>query len=252
MHDTYKVTTLKMGTLIAEKSQLTYGRDFGLMIEDPMWATAIEGNGIKAIVDTGIHCRKWVQDAVGDLYQVSQEADEDMVSALAQIGWTPDDVNVVINTHLHYDHCGNNYLFKNAKFYLQRAEWEWSFDADVAYQRQFFAPFLYNWQAVPYMQWELLDGEKEIAPGLRLIPLPGHTPGCHGVFVDTDEGVLCVAGDACNMVENVVDNIPPNIMWNFECAYKSLEVIRSRANRIMPGHDKCIQKYQTCNFPLVR
>ena len=250
--ESYKVTTLKMGTLIAEKSQLTYGRDFGLMIEDPMWATAVEGNGIRAIIDTGIHDVGWVQDKVGDLYEVSQGDDETMAGALAKIGWTPDDVNVVINTHLHYDHCDNNYLFRNAVFYTQRAEYEWSFNADVEYQRQFYAPFLYDWQAVEYPRWRVLNGEHEIAPGFRLIPLPGHTPGSQGAFINTDEGVLCVAGDSCNMVENVTDNVPPNIIWNFEEAYRSLETIRSRADRVMPGHDKAIRKYQSSAFPKVR
>lgn len=248
----YKVTALRMGTLYAEKSSLTMGRDFGKIIEDPMWAAAIEGNGIRAIVDTGIHDIEWVRSQVGDQYVVEQEDDETMTGALKKIGWTPDDVNVVVNTHLHYDHCGNNYLFRNATFYTQRAEWEFSFDASVKYQQVYYGQFLYDWQAVKYPAWKMLDGEYEVAPGFVILPLPGHTPGVQGVFVTTEEGVLCMPGDSCNVVENVADNVLPDIIWDCEKGYQSLETIRSRADRVFPGHDASIQKYQCSEFPKVR
>ena len=139
--NTYKVTAIKIGTLYAEKSSLTMGRDFAQPVEIPMWCGAVEGNGIKALVDTGIHDVGWVRETVGDQYRVDQLPDENMAAALAVIGWKPEDVNIVVNTHLHYDHAGCNSMFKNATFYTQRAEWEYSVDA-IENQKVYYGQFL--------------------------------------------------------------------------------------------------------------
>ncbi len=244
----YKVTALRIGTLYADKSPLTMGRGFGERYATPIWATAIEGGGLRALVDTGIHDVEWVRKCVGSEYEVTQEADETMEGALAGIGWKPEDVDIVINTHLHYDHAGCNYMFKNARFYVQRAEWEYSFNA-IENQRVYYAHFLYNWEAVPYTAWEFLDGETHIAPGIVCLPAPGHTAGSQAVLVNTAQGVVAMGGDAVNLPENINENILPNIVWNLEAAYASLAAVRSRANRLMGGHDGEIAKYQSENFP---
>lgn len=246
----YKVTALRIGTLYADKSPLTMGRGFGERYVTPIWATAIEGGGIRALVDTGIHDVGWVKNTVGSEYEVTQEADETMEGALAAIGWKPEDVQIIINTHLHYDHAGCNYMFKNAKFYVQRAEWEYSFNA-LENQRVYYAHFLYNWEAVPYTSWVFLDGETQIAPGIVCLPAPGHTAGSQAVLVSTAQGVVAIGGDAVNLPENINENILPNIIWNLEAGYDSLALVRSRANRLMGGHDGNIEKYQSENFPKI-
>lgn len=244
----YRVTALRIGTLYADKSPLTMGRGFGEHYATPIWATAIEGAGIRALVDTGIHDVEWVRKSVGAEYEVTQEADETMEGALAAIGWKPQDVDIVINTHLHYDHAGCNYMFKNAKFYVQRAEWEYSFNA-IENQKVYYAHFLYNWEAVPYTSWVFLNGETSIAPGIVCIPTPGHTAGSQTVLVSTAQGVVAMGGDAVNLPENINENILPNIIWDLKMGYDSLEMVRSRANRLMGGHDGQIKKYQSENFP---
>lgn len=247
---TFKITTLKMGTLIAEKSSLTMGKDFGQQIAIPMWAIAIEGNGHKILVDTGIRSLEWVKHYLGDQYDVLQEDDETLEGALNAIGWSPDDVDIVINTHLHYDHAGCNYLFKNADFYLQRAEWQDAFD-HVENQDCFYFEELYGWAAVRYTQWVFVDGDYEIMPGLKLIHLGGHTNGSQGVLVDTEEGTVCLAGDTAGLAENLWNNVLPNIMTDCDSGYKALETIRSRADFFVPFHDGMLKKYQHDNFPRV-
>jgi glyoxylase-like metal-dependent hydrolase (beta-lactamase superfamily II) len=246
----YTVTALKMGTLYAEKSSLTMGRDFAKPVDIPMWAALVEGNGIRALVDTGIHDIDWVRKTVGDQYRVTQEDDETMEGALKAVGLTPDDINIVVNTHLHYDHAGNNRLFKKAVFYTQRVEWEYSFDS-IENQKVYYGHFLYDWEAVAYPKWKMLDGEFEVAPGFVIIPLPGHTPGCQGTLITTDEGVLCCGGDAVNTVENVNEHVLPNIIYDCEIGYKSLASVRARADRIFPGHDAAIKKYQKSDYPKI-
>lgn len=249
--ETYKITTLKMGTLVAEKSSLTMGKDFGVSIDIPMWSIALEGAGHKILVDTGIRSLEWVKKYLGDQYDVLQEEDETIEGALAVIGWKPEDVDIVINTHLHYDHAGCNYLFRNARFYVQRSEWEYAFNC-VENQKCFYFEELYGWEAVRYPQWKFVDGECEILPGLKLVPLGGHTVGSQGILVNTEEGALFLAGDATNLAENLWDNNLPNIVVDVDSGYHALEVIRTRADYFIPFHDSLIQKYQHDHFLPVR
>ena len=114
----WTITTLKMGELTVEKSSLTYLHNIGEIVSIPVWAFAIEGNGMKILVDTGIHDQQWVEENVTSC-QIN--SDEHIKNALKKgVGWDPEDVDIVINTHLHYDHCGNNSLFRNAKFVVQK------------------------------------------------------------------------------------------------------------------------------------
>lgn len=251
MMETYQIKTLKMGTLIAEKSSLTMGVDFGKEIPIPMWSIAVEGDGHKIIVDTGIRSLEWVRKYLGDQYEVLQEKDETMEGALETIGWRPEEVDIVINTHLHYDHVGCNYLFKNARFYVQKIEWEYSFEpADN--QKCFYFEDLYGWNAVRYPQWKMVEGEYEVLPGLKLVPLGGHTPGSQGVLVNTAEGTVCIAADTIGLMENLWDNVLPNIMYDCTSGFEAFDVVRSRAEFVIPGHDGIMKKYQQEKFPRIR
>ena len=246
----YKVTMLKMGTLNGEKSNMTMGRNFGITTEIPMFSVAVEGNGHKIILDTGIKSLEWARVNLGDMYVIEQEEDETMEGALAHIGWKPEDVDIVINTHLHYDHCGSNHLFKNAKFYVQRAEWEAAFNP-VENQQCFYFEELFGWSAVRYTSWKFLDGEAEILPGIKLIPFGGHSVGSQGVFIDTEDGVVCFAADTIGVLENLYENCLPNIMTNVEDGFKTFEIVRNNADFVIPGHDPVMKKYQTTDFPKV-
>ncbi len=246
----YKVTILKMGNLGGEKSNMTMGRHFGEPTDIPMFSVAVEGEGHKIILDTGIKSLEWARKNLGEMYEITQEEDETMEGALAHIGWKPEDVDMVINTHLHYDHCGNNYLFKNAKFYVQREEWEAAFDP-VENQKCFYYEELFGWQAVRYTSWKFLDGETEILPGLKVIPFGGHSIGSQGVFIDTEEGVVCFAADTIGVLENLYENVLPNIMTNVENGFKTFEIVRNNADFVIPGHDPAMGKYQVSDFPVV-
>ncbi|HZQ49508.1 MAG TPA: N-acyl homoserine lactonase family protein, partial [Candidatus Dormibacteraeota bacterium] len=99
--------------------------------------------------------------------------------ALAEHDLSPADVRIVINTHLHFDHCGQNAVFKHAPFYVQRAE------LDRARRE---SPALSGWFDFMGARFELLDGDAEILPGLSVIATPGHTVGHHCVVVETGDG----------------------------------------------------------------
>jgi N-acyl homoserine lactone hydrolase len=98
----------------------------------------------------------------------------------------PRDVVFVINTHLHFDHCGGNRLFAGTPIYVQRRE------RQEARAEDYTIPEWVEFEGATYVE---LGGEQELLPGLRVVPTPGHTPGHQSVLVETEDGLVVVAGD---------------------------------------------------------
>ena len=97
-------------------------------------------------------------------------------------------VAVVVNTHLHFDHCGGNRLFADrVPIHVQRIELEDARAEDDYTIRE--------WVDFPGATYIEHDGEAEILPGVRLVPAPGHTRGHQIVVVETDEGAVVLGGD---------------------------------------------------------
>ena len=94
----------------------------------------------------------------------------------------PRDVVCVVNTHLHFDHCGGNRLFPGVPIHVQRLELQGPYDPP-------------EWVDFPGATYVEHDGEAEVLPGIRLLPTPGHTPGHQSVLVDTPEGLVVIGGD---------------------------------------------------------
>ena len=94
----------------------------------------------------------------------------------------PRDVVCVINTHLHFDHCGGNRLFPGVPIHVQRLELQAPYDPP-------------EWVDFPGATYVEHDGEAEVLPGIRLLPTPGHTNGHQSVLVDTPDGLVVIGGD---------------------------------------------------------
>src|SRR4029079_14241303 len=95
-------------------------------------------------------------------------------------------VDVVVNTHLHFDHCGRHPLFAGRPIYVQRQELQDARTEDAYTIRE--------WVEAPGVRYEAVDGEFELLPGLRLVPAPGHTRGMQVVVVETGGGPGGVGG----------------------------------------------------------
>jgi len=107
--------------------------------------------------------------------------------ALRELGMETGDVRMVINSHLHFDHCGNNRLFPNVPLVAQRVEFE------AARQPDYTIP---EWLDFPGARWEPVEGEVEVLPGVTVVPTPGHTSGHQSVVVAGAAGVDVIAGQA--------------------------------------------------------
>ncbi len=108
---------------------------------------------------------------------------------LRRLGTALEEVKAVANCHLHFDHSGGNSLFGSIPIYAQRIEHQTAGTPD--YTIPGIAEF-------PGARYELLDGEAEPLPGLRLIPTPGHTEGHQSLLVDTRQGTVLLAGQSFN------------------------------------------------------
>jgi N-acyl homoserine lactone hydrolase len=108
--------------------------------------------------------------------------------ALAEHGMALMDITGAANCHLHADHSGQNgRIPPNVPIFVQRAEWA------MVHEPDYTVP---EWIDVPSLTYEVLDGEFEVAPGLRLIPTPGHTAGHQSLGLDTPDGTVVLAGQA--------------------------------------------------------
>ena len=96
-------------------------------------------------------------------------------------------IDMVVNTHLHFDHLGGNHLFAGTPIYVQRRELE-----DARSRDDYTIP---EWVDPPGVEYVPVDGELELLPGVRLVPAPGHTPGSQVVVVDTGGRPIVIVGD---------------------------------------------------------
>jgi N-acyl homoserine lactone hydrolase len=106
---------------------------------------------------------------------------------LGGLGVEPGDVGLVVNCHLHRDHCGGNPELAGRPVFVQRAELE------AARRPGYTVPALVDFPGAAY---EPLDGEAEILPGVRVVPTPGHTDGHQSLVVDCAEGPVVLLGQA--------------------------------------------------------
>lgn len=243
---TYTVTALRLGTISVDKSGMTYGVDPGVKLDVPVWGAAVEGNGVRMLVDTGIG-----EPARWQKYNACwRDEDETLPAALAEMGWSASDVDIVINSHLHYDHAENNLLLPDAQFYVSLTEWEYAKNPIIT-QRWLYD---FNWtdDTLTFQNYVLVGQDHyEVQPGVRLLQTPGHSRGHQSVLVNTEQGVLCLAGDAACLMENFTIPTPPGGLTSTEQALESLERMRRYADTVLMGHDPSIKKYQNADFPLM-
>ncbi|MCU1476184.1 MAG: fold metallo-hydrolase [Subtercola sp.] len=142
----------------------------------PVYVHVIDHPGGRVLVDTGM---TESHPAVADMDPRLEPLNEQRIDL--------DSITAVVNTHLHFDHCGGNHLFAGRPVYVQRQELE-----DARMQDDYT---IREWVDAAGVNYVEVDGEFELLPGVRLLPAPGHTRGSQIVVVETDEGAIVVAGD---------------------------------------------------------
>jgi N-acyl homoserine lactone hydrolase len=158
------ITPIRVADLLAEDGRM------------PLNVHVIDHPDARVLVDTGM---TEVHPLVADMdprLQPLTEQDLDLES-----------IDIVVSTHLHFDHCGGNHLFAGKPIYVQRRE------LDDARSEENYT--IREWVDAPGVHYVPVDGEFELLPGLRLVPAPGHTNGMQVVVVENGDRPAVVGGD---------------------------------------------------------
>jgi N-acyl homoserine lactone hydrolase len=242
----WAVKVIRAGTILSNTNASLHYQPAGEPVEMPIWIGALTDGVHKVLVDTGIG-DDLAEIVAGPEPNCRQKPEEKTAAALkSATGWDPCDIDLIINTHLHFDHCGGNRLFE-APCCLQRAEWEAANHPKGATAYLYFKKY-FGKETLSYFRWRFLNGETEILPGLIVFPTPGHTPGHQSVLINTERGSVCYAGDCAPNIENLRKNIEPSIVAVPELCYKSFDSIREKADMVIPGHEWRIANLEDKNF----
>jgi len=174
---------------------------------------------------------------------------------LARIGVDAKEIRHVVLTHFHYDHTSGVSLFPQARFYVQQREYDFWIKNPIA-NRPAFA-FIKDPDSLNYLSTLedtdrlcLLNGDREILPGIRCLLAPGHTIGLQVVAVETGKGTAIVGSDCAHLFRNYEQDWPSTLIVNlveWMETYEKLRRIASSPAYLFPGHDPLM----TSNYPEV-
>lgn len=175
-----RVYLLENGSLAMDKTFITWNHGHGTEVRFPVYAILIDHPKGKILVDTGFD-KAWVERYL-PFEKPHQSPEQTIDGQLRLLGLTPDDIDYVVNSHLHMDHCGANKLFPNAQFVMTKTELRHAFVPDpwerLGYDRELVD--------IPGAKMELLElngYDYELVPGVTLIDTPGHSSGHLSVVV---------------------------------------------------------------------
>jgi glyoxylase-like metal-dependent hydrolase (beta-lactamase superfamily II) len=232
---------LSGGRVRMRKSTYLPAADRAETIELPVVCALMRHRQGNVLFDTGCH-PEVATDATrwGGLTRVMtpiMAADDNVLAALAGLGLTADDVDVVICSHLHPDHCGCNAFFRRASVIVHADELAAARAPDAA-TRGYLAS---EWDHP--LPIDAVAGERDVFGDghIVLVPLPGHTPGSMGALVRLERsGTILLAADTVSLRETLDDGIIPRNTWDAAALEKSLAEIRRIAASgamVICGHD---------------
>lgn len=156
---------------------------------------------------------------------------QSLVELLDGQGVKPNDVTTIINSHLHYDHCGNNRLFPQAEILVQKRELQAACQPGYGIR---------DWFDYDGARLKAVSGDAEVTPGIRLIASHGHTPGHQSVLVeDADQPILIAAQAALSAAEFEAGGNVEEAFEGLESPYlESISRLKSlNARRVCFSHD---------------
>ncbi|MEP6267494.1 MAG: N-acyl homoserine lactonase family protein [Paracoccaceae bacterium] len=176
-------------------------------------------------------------------------------AALKPFGLTPEQIDKVIVTHLHYDHAGGLHLFPNATLHMQAAEMAYATGPCMchdALQMPFTAGHICEAVQRLYAgKVQFYEGDGEVADGITVHCIGGHSRGLQAVRVRTDAGWLVLASDAAHFYENVFSRKPFPIvvdLQNMLDGFDRLLSLASKPELIIPGHDPLVTSCFPCDL----
>jgi glyoxylase-like metal-dependent hydrolase (beta-lactamase superfamily II) len=215
---TRKLGQFTLHTLEAGSQKLDGGAMFGV-VPKPLWEKRIpadERNRIPlamrcllvatpdalVLIDNGVGNKE--DEKFKDIYGIRNDGEPTQLEdAIRATGYSPNDIDIVIDTHLHFDHAGGNTTrdheggirisFPRAEYVVQRGEWEWAHRRNERIQASYLP---HNFDPVQEAgRFRFVEGETEVLPGIRVQPTPGHTPHHQSVVLTSEAETACFLAD---------------------------------------------------------
>ncbi len=243
----FKIHPIVMGTKVFDQGMMTYQHSHGTPYTIPIYCWYLEGSDKTIIIDTGemnpIISKEREKAINGKIYSFED--------GLKKWGLSPDDIDIVIHTHLHNDHCENDYKCVNAVIYTHEKEIEQiqnPHPLDFRYLEDYIEDVYDNGQIITVSQ------DQEIVPGISVIHTPAHTKGGLSVAVETEKGCAIITG-FCTIMENFyppievkameMEVIPPGTVTDSYKAYDILIKIKKMADILLPLHEPLFASKET-------
>ncbi len=242
MENSYEIFALRYATMSPRTPQMNF------LVPDPHDSTAqdldyfvwlIRGEGRDILVDTGFNADEAKLRA--------RKLSINPVDALERFGVSASDIRDVIITHLHYDHAGNLDRFPNARFHLQEREMSYATGRCMC-NGMLRHPFSVEHVTlmVRHVYGERVSfhsGEGEVAPGVTVHRVGGHSDGLQVVRVETARGPVVLASDAAHYYANLHRRSPFPIVYNIgdmAIGWEAVERLAGHPDRFIPGHDPIV------------
>ncbi len=225
-----EVKLLSDGFFTLDKSFLVFGKYQGVKYKAALKPLLVRTEKENIIVDTGVGN---LPPKYQKYHDVIRKKQEELRYSLKKAGLRPRDITLVVNTHLHFDHCGNNRLFENSKFLVQTEEIRYAYFPDrfmrVSYLRDFFD-----------VEGDYLPvrGKYSIEDGVDVVPTPGHTIGHQSLVVKWKNRNLVYTGDAAPLAENIERRNITGMIYDAPQGAQSIDLLRRIENPVyIYSHD---------------
>lgn len=238
-YEVYAVKYAQRDAVRADHFIFSDAHDVPMPMDYFLWA--IVGRNRTFVVDTGFCPEEAVKRGRDHVRSPAE--------ALRHIGVNAETAEEVILTHMHYDHCGNLEQFPKAKFYLQDREMAFAtgrYMREDVLRRSFAVQYVTELVRALYDdRVDFVDGVREIAPGISLHHVGGHTDGLQVVRVWTQRGWMVLASDATHFYDNINRTNPFPVVFNVGHmleAYRTLAALADGPENIIPGHDPLVMQ----------
>lgn len=231
-----KVYLLNHGSLVIDRSQVLWHIDVGTPVRFPVYSVLIEHPDGLVLYDSGFdldHVNKVLP------FELPEQTPEQTVAGqLALVGHKPEDVDLMINSHFHFDHVGGNRFLTNAKTVVHRSEVA-HLRAPEAFEGLGYSDKSFDSTA----KYHYIAGDDyEILPGIRLFETPGHTAGHYSMLVEMKKGKnLLFAGDAAYTQESLDREIIAGFHLDPVASVESIRRLKYLAKihnaDLFPSHD---------------